>query len=168
MIASRDDERTAVYAAEAVAFDGTDLESTLPLERLQDLVAELTATAWWSGPPVAVTAARRDAASSSARDRQVAAGGPASVRIAAGQCTIATVVHELAHCLAGVDAGHGPVFRAAMLDVVTVATNLDPTDRRGALHVAQLRQAFDEARLAVGERRWPAPPSSVGGPIVLG
>jgi hypothetical protein len=163
---ARDDERTAVYAAESVAFDGTDLETPRPLGELQDLVARVAASAWWPGPAVTVIAARRDAASSSARD--CGTGGAATVRIAAGQCTVATAAHELAHCLAGVPAGHGPTFRAAMLDVVTVATNLDPTDRRGGLHRDQLLVAFDDAGLVVGERAWPPPPDEIAGAIALG
>jgi hypothetical protein len=163
---ARDDERTAVYAAEAVAFDGTDLETPRSLREVQDLVALVAASSWWPGPPVMVVAARRDASSSSARD--CGTGGAATVRIAAGQCTVATAAHELAHCLSGVAAGHGPTFRAALLDVVTVATNLDPTGRRGGLHRAQLDAAFAAAGLVVGERAWPSPPDEIAGAIVLG
>ncbi len=158
-----DHERAAVYAAEAVAFDGTDLEDLVGIERVSDVVRALALGAWWPGPPIEVRPARSDAGSSSARCR--AAG--TTIRIAAPQATIATGLHELAHALAGADSGHGERFRAALLDVVAVATNLDSTDRRRRLHVDQLAAAFRTAHLAVGSRSWPAPPDEAGGAIAL-
>lgn len=158
-----DRERAAVYAAEAAAFDGTDLEEIVGVERVAAVVSALVAGAWWPGPPVEVRAARSDARSSSTRCGAVGA----TIRVAAGQASLATGLHEAAHALAGVDAGHGARFRAALLDVVEVATNLDSTDRRLRVHVEQLAAAFEAAGLAVGPRSWPAPPAGTTGPIAL-
>lgn len=165
------DDHVALYAAEADAFEGTDLESTRPIDELQQLAGRLVDSPWWPGPPVEVTPTRRDARSSSARCVE-AAGRPdgrlVQIRLAEPQWTTATVAHELAHALAGTDAGHGAGYRVAYLDVVAVLTNLDPTDRRRGLHVDQLRSAFDAHGLTVGQRRWPEPPAaSSSGPIAL-
>lgn len=153
----RSPDHAALYAAELAAFDGTDLESICPLDDLLGLIRRVVAGPWWPGPPVEARAARADARSSTTRHRR-ADGHPVTLHIAAPQATIATATHELAHALAGRGAAHGPVFRAAYLDVVAVVTNLAFIGRRGSLHVDQLRQAFDDHGLAVGERRWPTPP----------
>ncbi len=161
---SADCGRSEVYAAEAAAFDGTDLEAVVPFDVVAQAIESVVSGEWWPGPPVEVRPARRDAASSSARGVE---GGIAVIRLAAGQTTIATAAHELAHALAGPAAGHSPTFLAAYLDVVAVITNLDSRDRRHRLHVDQLRASFDAARLAVGARGWPAPPPSTGSAIAL-
>lgn len=155
-----DQGRTAVYAAEVAAFDGTDLETRLGFDDIDRRVAAVTSGEWWPGPPVVVSAARRDASSSSTRCNGVASVGSTEIRFAAGQLTIATAAHELAHALAGVSAGHGPLFRAAYLDVIAVITNLDSSDRRRRLHVGQLASAFADAGLDVARRRWPEPPEA--------
>lgn len=164
-------DHAALYAAEIDAFDGTDLETKLAFGALQQLAHRLVATPWWPGPPVEITRTRRDARSSSARCLDTAGETGERVvriRLAEPQWTRATVAHELAHALAGPDAGHGERYRAAYVDVVAVLTNLDPTDRRRGHHVEQLRSAFDAHGLAVGARRWPAPPAeSTTGAIAL-
>ncbi len=156
--------RAEVYAAEAAAFDGTDLESPRPFDDVAAAIEAVAGGAWWPADPVRVVAARRDARSSSARRID---GGTNVIRLAADQLTIATAAHELAHALAGPSAGHSPVFLAAYLDVVAVITNLDSLDRRHDLHIEQLRAAFHAAALVVGQRRWPAPPESTGTAIAL-
>ena len=156
--------RSEVYAAEAAAFDGTDLEAELPFDVVAQAIESVVLGEWWPGPPVEARPARRDAASSSARGVE---GGLAVIRLAAGQTTMATAAHELAHALAGPTVGHSPRFLVAYLDVVAVITNLDSRDRRHHLHVDQLRASFDASRLAVGERGWPAPPPSTGSAIAL-
>jgi hypothetical protein len=158
-----DTDRAAVYAAELAAFDGTDLEVVVGVERLAALVDRLTAGEWWPGPTVVVRSARSDARSSTTR---CAATG-ATIRIAESQATVATAAHELAHALAGAGAGHDGRFRAAYLDVVAAVTNLDPTERRGTIHVDQLRTALSAGGLDVSSRGWPAPPPAIAGPIVL-
>jgi hypothetical protein len=162
-----DIDRSAVYAAELAAFDGTDLEELEDLERLTDRMRSVTAGEWWAGPGVDVVRARVDAASSSTRCAMSAVGGRVTIRLAAAQVTVATAAHELAHALAGLGEGHGPVFRAAYLDVVAVLTNIDSTDRRHGLHVDQLATAFDEVGLTIGGRRWPPPPLSTTTAIAL-
>jgi hypothetical protein len=153
-----------VYAAEAAAFDGTDLELVRSFDEVSAVIAAVAEGPWWPGTPVRVVAARRDAASSSARER---ADAGTVIRLAAGQTTVATAAHELAHALAGPGAGHSPVFLAAYLDVVAVVTNLDSRDRRHRLHVDQLRDALGAAGLVVGTRAWPAPPEASGTAIAL-
>lgn len=163
-------DHEAVYAAERVAFDGTDLEEPITLEQATRKVAAILDGSWWPGPPVRVVASRRDARSSSTRCAgidSVCGVEVAEIRLAAGQLTVATAAHELAHALAGAAAGHASTYRSAYLDVVAVITNLDSRDRRRELHVSQLSAAFEQAGLAVGERRWPPPPASIWGPIVL-
>lgn len=156
---SHDAGREAVYAAELAAFDGTAYEAIVPLDDLVALAARVTTAAWWPRGPVEVVAARTDAASSSTRQR---GHGRPVVRIAAGQSTPATVLHELAHALAGLDAGHGPRYRRAYLDVVGFCW--------GEMSADWLRTEFAAARLAVGERDWLTPPVAPGptpGPIAL-
>ena len=68
-----DDGRAELYAAESVAFEGTDIEEVVGLEAVSRLVADVIQGSWWPGPPVRVSAARSDAASS--RCVVVAAGG---------------------------------------------------------------------------------------------
>lgn len=150
-----DRDRSALYAAEIAAFDGTDLERTTTLEIVLAAIAAVCDSPWWPGPPVKVRAARSDAVTSTTR----CTGDATTISIAAAQATIATAAHELGHVLAGVDHGHDARFRAAYLDVVAVITNVDPIDRRGTLHVEQLAEAFARFGLAVAVRDWPAPPS---------
>ena len=161
---TRDDGRAEVYAAEAAAFDGTDLEMIQPFEKIARLIDAVVDGEWWPGPPVRVVAARRDSLTSSAR---CTVDEAAMIRLAAPQLTRATAAHELAHALAGPGAGHAPIFLAAYLDVVAVITNLDPSDRRHQLHVGQLREALDAVGLVVGARAWPAPPEATCTAIAL-
>lgn len=159
-----DGDRTSVYASELAAFEGTDLEQLRPFDELAELASEIVTGEWWPGPPVRFQRARVDARSSSTRcaDRD-----GATVRLARRQMTVATVAHELAHALAGGGAGHDAVFRIAYVDVVAVITNTQSTDRRRDLHLGQLLDAFAAAGLDIGDRRWPAPPSTASGAIAL-
>ncbi len=158
-----DDE--AVYAAELAAFDGTDLEDVVDFEQLCASMTAVMGGDWWTGPSVEVRAARSDASTS--RCIKSGGGDRTEIRLARPQTTVATAAHELAHALAGAGAGHGPLFRAAYLDVVAVITNIDTTDRRHDLHVDQLATAFSSSGLAVARRRWPPPPSSTTSAIAL-
>jgi hypothetical protein len=160
----RDCGRAEVYAAEAAAFDGTDLEVVRSFDEVSAVIAAVVEGSWWPGTPVRVVAARRDAASSSARER---VDQSTVIRLASEQTTIATAAHELAHALAGPVAGHSPVFLAAYLDVVAVITNLDSRDRRHRLHVDQLRDALVAAGLVVGARAWSPPPEASSTAIAL-
>ena len=162
-----DVDRSAVYAAELSAFDGTDLEEAVDFPRLVERMRVVSTGEWWPGPVVDVIMARADAASSSTRCATSAAVGRTTIRLAAAQTTVATAAHELAHALAGPENGHGATFRAAYLDVVAVITNIDSTDRRLALHVDQLATGFAEVGLSSGERRWPPPPRATTTAIAL-
>jgi hypothetical protein len=144
--------RSAVYAAELMAFDGTELESVEPFAVVQAFAEQLLAGPWWSAGPVRVTTARRDARASTTRAG--GSGQDAEIRLAGPQCTRSTVVHELAHVLAGPAEGHGPMFRRAHVDVATVAL--------GAERGGWLAEAYAAAGLELGARAWPEP--SAGGP----
>ena len=140
--------REQVYAAELAAYDGTDLEVVVPLDALTALAARVTAGPWWPGPPVAVRASRSDARSSTTRGRD----GFAEIRLAGEQSTPATLVHELAHALAGSGAGHGPRFRRAHVDVAMVAFDVDCA--------GWLEHAYRDHGLPIGDRSWGEPPAA--------
>ncbi|HEY3484982.1 MAG TPA: hypothetical protein VGK49_06330 [Ilumatobacteraceae bacterium] len=140
--------RAQVYAAELAAFDGTELEAVVPIDTLVSLASRVTSGPWWSGPSVTVRASRSDARSSTTRSRE----GSAEVRIASAQRTPATLVHELAHALAGSGAGHGPRYRRAHVDVAVVAFD---AERAGWLEVA-----YVDHGLPIGARTWPEPPAA--------
>ena len=110
--------RTAVLAAEEIAFGGTTLD--LPVDRVtaDRTIAEITAGPWWRscGVVVAVQRPRHGTRSSSARHRP----DHVEIQLSDEQLTRATVAHELAHALATVARRHDEVFRAAYLDVVAV------------------------------------------------
>jgi len=153
-MSSVDDGRTAAYAAEDAAFGGTELDRDATLEELGGSAAALVGGEWWrscGGPAVTVEGARSGTRSSSARatDRGVL------VRIADDQATTGTLVHELAHALAGVGHGHDATFRAAHLDVVAMVA--------GAGAAAALAAAYADLGVPAGVRRWP-PPVRVTGP----
>ena len=163
-----DADRSEVYSAELAAFDGTDLETIVDFDVLRARVDRGDAGEWWPGPPVDVRRARVDAHSSSARCSESATlHDTVVIRLAAGQITVATAAHELAHALAGPTRGHGAEFRRAYLDVIAVITNTDPSDRRRTLHVDQLAAAFEAFGLPIGERSWPPPPEATSGAIAL-
>jgi hypothetical protein len=151
--------REALYAAELAAFDGTSYEGLVPHGELVALACRVTAAHWWPHGHIEVVAARADASSSSTRQR---GDTQPVIRLAAGQSTPATLLHELAHVLAGVGAGHGPRYRRAYLDVVGFCW--------GEAAAQWLRTEFDASKLAVGDRGWPMPPVASGpqpGPIAL-
>jgi len=150
--------RQAVYAAELAAFDGTSYESVVRFETLLALADRITSAAWWPHGPVEVVRARRDASSSSTRQRGSAAP---VVRLAAPQMTPATLLHEFAHVLAGVAAGHGALFRRAHVDLVG--------DVFGADEAGWLLDAYAAVGLSPGQRAWSAPPirGVTVGPIAL-
>ena len=162
-----DSDHTAVYAAELAAFDGTDLETVRPFEEIAGLLRRVVDGPWWPGGVVAVERARSDAVSSATRCTIDDGGVRSTIRLSQSQMTVATAAHELAHALAGARRGHDSVYRCAYLDVIRVITNLDSTDRRHDVHVAQLEQAFAAARLGVGVRAWPAPPEAIGSAFAL-
>ncbi len=145
--------RADVYAAEIAAFEGTSYETLVSLAQLQQLARQVCGWPWWPRGEVAVVAARSDASSSSTRQR----GGSAPVvRLAAPQMTPATVVHELAHVLAGVGAGHSGLFRVAYVDIVAAAFGVAPA--------SWLRDEFVAAGLSLGARQWPDPGAGGGLP----
>jgi hypothetical protein len=155
---SADTGREAVYAAEIAAFEGTSYETLTPLSDLLALAKLVTAAEWWPLGDLSIVPARSDASSSSTRQR--GAGRPV-VRLAAPQMTPATLVHEIAHVLAGVEAGHGQRFRRAHVDLVGYVF--------GDTEANWLLDAYAVMGLAPGERSWPVPPvrRATGGPVAL-
>ncbi len=153
-----DDGRAAVYAAEIAAFEGTSYEVLTPFGELVELARTITTASWWPRGDIAVVRARADANSSSARQH---GGDRPTVRLAAPQMTPATVVHELAHVLAGVGSGHGPAFRRAHVDLAGYAF--------GETEAVWLLDAYAAMQLAPGPRAWSQPPVRDGcaGPLAL-
>lgn len=153
-----DHGRAAVYAAEIAAFEGTTYELVTPFGELLDLGRLVTGAPWWPHGEIEIVPARADAGSSSTRQR---GSGPPVIRLAAPQMTPATVVHELAHALAGLDDGHGPRFRRAHVDLAGFAFGDEPA--------TWLVDAYCSMGLTPGERRWSAPPlrRAAGGPLAL-
>ncbi|HEU4842077.1 MAG TPA: hypothetical protein VFT09_11560 [Ilumatobacteraceae bacterium] len=147
-----DEGRAAAYAAEEAAVGGTELDAGRPLDELVALADRLTAGEWWraaGGPDVTVTAARAGACSSTARGRGRPGPPDVAVHLAAGQHTVATLAHELAHALAGIGHGHDATFRVAHVDVAALLGGRSAADRLGA--------AYGELGVPVGRRRWPSP-----------
>ena len=153
-----DDGRTAVYAAENAAFEGTSYEALAAFDELVSLARTITRASWWPHGDIPVVRARADASSSSARQR---GEDRPTVRLAAPQMTPATLVHELAHVLAGVGSGHGPAFRRAHVDLAGYAF--------GGTEAVWLLDAYAAMHLAPGPRAWPQPPVRNGcaGPMSM-
>jgi hypothetical protein len=153
-----DQGRAAVYAAEIAAFEGTSYESLAALDALQRLAGLVFVADWWPHGEVPILAARRDAGSSTTRQR---GGEHPVIRLAAPQLTPATLIHELAHVLAGVASGHGPAFRRAHVDLAGFVF--------GDTEAGWLLDAYTAMGLSPGNRRWSAPPlrRRAGGPVAL-
>lgn len=147
--------RSEVYAAEAQAFEGCGLDIQMPFEDLCALATSVTSASWWPHGEVVVRRARSDARRSWARFPH---GQVPAIHIAADQYNRWTVLHELAHVLAGFRQGHGPVFRRAEVDLVGHCVGQREAD--------WLAEAFAGFGLVLAERTWPAP-ALRGGPIVL-
>lgn len=150
--------RVSLYAAEIAAFEGTSYETVVDFAELLALADLVTSAQWWPHGPVEVRLARSDAQSSSTSRRP---GSPLVVRLAAPQMTPATLVHELAHVLAGLSAGHDARFRRAYVDLVGYTFGDEPA--------TWLLDAYVDMGLAPGERAWPVPPlrQPAGGPLAL-
>ena len=141
---SADRGRAEVYAAEVAAFEGTELEAVVPFGVLVELAGRVVAQEWWPRGDVFVRRARSDA-----RDSTTRQASRVAIHLAAPQMTPATLIHELAHVLAGVESGHDELFRVAHVDL---ATSVLGADCAGWLTVA-----YRDAGLAVGVRQWPQP-----------
>lgn len=153
-----DHGRDAVAAVEDAAFGGTVHDEAIDRRALEQALEGVVDGPWWRscGPRVEVVVPRRGARSSSARE----CGSGVEVRLTDEQLTIATLVHELAHALAGIDAGHGPWFRAAHVDITAVVG--------GTAIAAALRLAYRDFDLDVAARTWPAPFRALGDGFVVG
>jgi hypothetical protein len=139
--------RTAVSAAEDMAFGGTGVDVALDRAGVDLALATITGGPWWisCGPPVSLAPPRRGTRSSRARARH----DQVEITFAEGQLTLATVAHELAHALAGIGHGHDGVFRAAFIDVIAVLAGSDAADG--------LADALRAMGVDPAARRWPAP-----------
>jgi hypothetical protein len=152
-----DHGRAQVYAAELAAYEGTELETVVEFDALVTLAERVMSDAWWPEERVQLRRARSDARSSTTRHTSRTA-----IHLAAPQMTPATLIHELAHVLAGVDAGHGARFRRAHVDLASLAFGSD----RGQW----LEAAYASAGLVLGRRAWAAPVSAqpAGDAMALG
>lgn len=151
-LAGRDGDRQRVYDAEDAAFLDTSYAERVGERGCRWLVERLVATPWWvtvGGPVPTVRAARAD----SARSTTVLADGRAEVRIGPGMDQAHVLSHELAHLLATPDAGHGPLYRAAHVDVATVLLGRHGADR--------LADRYARWGLVLAGRPW-APPADHG------
>ncbi len=153
--------REAVYASEIAAFEGTSYEALTRFDELVDLARGIVTEPWWPHGPIEVTPARSDACSSSTRQR---VGTMPVIRLATPQMTPATLVHEFAHVLAGVDRGHDDTFRRAHVDLARSAFGDEPA--------TWLRDGYTQMGLTIGTRHWPTPStpstrSATGGPVAL-
>ena len=147
--------RAEVYAAELAAYEGTDLEAVVAFDELVALADRVMSEAWWPSGRVPVRRARSDARSSATRHTSRAV-----IHLAAPQMTPATLIHELAHVLAGVGAGHGELFRRAHVDLASFAF--------GSERGRWLAEAYAGAGLSLGTRRWPQPPLGDALAVALG
>ena len=141
-----DHGREAVYAAEEAAFGGTLYDALVEFDELLWLRNALQSSPWWTAGQIVVERARTDAVSSTTRQCD---GGQARIRIAQPQCTPLTFAHEVAHVLAGVASGHGPVFRRAEIDLVLAMFGSQPA--------AWLTESFAGMGLNVAQRSWREP-----------
>lgn len=147
---TRDVDRQRVYAAENLVFEETLFVEPLGATGVVDLARLVGADPWWvrNGIPFTVSPARRESLHSSA----FVAGDTARIRLSIHQEDAATLAHELAHLLANrhdPHAGHGPLFRAAELDTVTLVC--------GTTTAARLGRCFADSSLALARRRWQDP-----------
>jgi hypothetical protein len=145
-----DNQRAQVYAAENAAFDGTSIETIVDFAELTALAERVTDSGWWPLGRLVVKQARSDASTSTTVWRP---GQPPEVRITRPQQTRGTLVHELAHVLAGRDAGHGPLYRSAHLSVAESALGAEPA--------MWLEQAYRDFGLTIGPARWPRGSSAI-------
>ncbi len=146
--APRDGERQKTYDAEDTAFLDTSYAERLGEQGCRWLLDRMAATPWWSAAgarPPALRAARVD----STRSTTVVAGDRAEVRIGPGMDQAHVLSHELAHLVASPAAGHGPLFRAAHLDVALVLL--------GSHGAGRLAAGYARGDLLVAERSWPPP-----------
>ncbi len=143
----------AVSAAEEMAFGGTDLDDLLGREVAERRIAQLTAGPWWRscGPTVIASAPRGGMRSSRTWDRP----GHVGIQLSDEQLNLATVAHELAHALAGIEHGHDATFRAAFVDVVAVLAGAASASMlaRGVRHDARPRREPTVAPTTSGRRR---------------
>lgn len=118
-------EADAVYAAEDLAVAAHPLRRFTRFAQIEAHVGRLTASRWWDerfpAAPVEVCVQRRShtATASCATVRRESVGdGWAVIALVDGTgWGLETVLHELAHVGAGIDARHGPRFRAALADL---------------------------------------------------
>jgi hypothetical protein len=143
--------REDVYAAELAAFGGTLADCEVGFHELLWIRNAICASLWWPAGDIDVEQARSDARSSTTREGD---DGRSRIRIAATQCTPLTLAHEVSHVLAGIDAGHGPRFRRAELDLVFTMF--------GSTEMQWLLDAFEAMNLQVANRSWASP---IEGPL---
>lgn len=145
---ARDSDRSKVYEAEQHAFYGALSEERLSFNVVLAVAGRVLNTAWWQNhsgtPDVTVRRARADAASSSFRPMD------ATIRVADGQMTLATIAHELAHAFRP-HTGHTAEFRAAYIQLIRLICGDEPA--------GYLREEFAARNLPVAAGSVPDAPT---------
>lgn len=152
-----DVDRSATYAAEVAAFDGTPAEEPITFAEASVLVAAVTSLSWWVSTAYDRSPVLVEAAPVAVSSRYVyRTDGAGELRIAAAQRTSATLLHELAHAHTSPGLpGHGHEFRSAYADLVAVVFGAGPADL--------LVVAFDRHGLSCASPS--APPGLLGGAV---
>jgi hypothetical protein len=163
-----DRDRQRVYDAEEAAFGGTTMDDRLGWDDVEVLVDAVVADAWWASIALPAPRLQRSRA-----DARTSCSDGVVIRICTEGQTALTVVHELAHHVAGHLAWpdgvgeptpHGDRFRATALRVATVVSGSSGSDA--------LERSWHSHRLSVADWAWPEPddraPRALRGARALG
>lgn len=147
---TRDIDKALVYAAEDMVVDQTIFAEPIGPQGLLGLASRLNNLAWWHcvGVPFSVAPTRRESGHSTCSVND----DGALLRFSLAGENAATFAHEAAHLVAqhhGAAQAHGPLFRAADIDVVAVVCGSVVADR--------LREVFLGNALQIAARKWIAP-----------
>ncbi len=147
---TRDVDKALVYAAEDMVFDNTIFAEPFGPQGLLGLAVRLNGLEWWQsvGVPFSIAPTRRESGHSTCSFNN----DGAVLRFSLAGENAATFAHEAAHLVAqhhGATPAHGPLFRAAELDVVTIVC--------GPVAAERLREVFLSNDLLVAARKWIAP-----------
>jgi len=139
----RDTQKSKVYAAERSVFPIDELNPRYrDLTACQALVDRWCASAWfrkrWGVRRVTVTGNGGERSSR---------GGGSGIRMLVTHRNQYTIAHEVAHCLAGVHAAHGPLYTRTYLELIRFVGLYGKHD------ADRLRAAFKAHKVKVAPRR---------------
>lgn len=119
-LARTDPESLVVYAAEDAAAAEVGVRRFATFAALEAFVERVVCSDWWDQTfptaPVDVVVSRRSR-SATFSAAVLFPGEAAELVIMDGQWSLEVILHELAHVAAGGPAGHGPVFRRALVEL---------------------------------------------------